>query len=56
MKLTSTEARQYGDLRVKIANGQASAADMKAYDALVVKMAKPEPRKKAATKKKATKS
>lgn len=56
MKLTTAETKKYALLAGKTTAGGMTPAERMAYDALVVKMAKPEPRKKAAAKKKVTKS
>lgn len=47
MKLTTAKTKQYALLVVKASTGGMTPAERKQYDALVVEMAKPEPRKKA---------
>ena len=56
MKLTTAETKKYAALAVKASAGGLSTSERTTYEALVGKMAKPEPRKKAATKKKSPKS
>lgn len=56
MKLTTAETKKYALLVAKVATGGLSTSERTTYEALVGKMAKPEPRKKAATKKKSPKS
>lgn len=53
MKLTTAKTKQYALLVVKSATGGMSPAERKQFEALVVEMAKPEPRKKKASKAKA---
>jgi hypothetical protein len=50
MKLTTTETKKYALLVVKASTGGMSATERQQYEALVGKMAKPEPRKPKAKK------
>jgi hypothetical protein len=56
MKLTTAETKKYALLVVKSSTGGLSAPERTAYEALVTKMGKPEPRKKAKAKTKSATS